>query len=140
MGAGDDVRILEEIGGERRGGDHVTAGGNDRNVAVFRAGGLDHCHAIRIRHERAILAEHEQHDALVFLRRARHQRLMAEGKGVRVHHQRRAGALARIGRKALQVARKAVAPVFHEHEAAVHARDFRKAQRRKELRAVHLRV
>ena len=140
MGAGDNVRILEEIGGERRGGDHVAAGGDDRNVAVFRAGGLDHRHAIRIRHERAILAEHEQHDALVFLRRARHQRLVPEGEGVRVHHQRRAGALARIGRKAFQVARKAVAPVFHEHEAAVHARDFRKAQRRKELRAVHLRV
>ena len=61
---------------------------------------------------------------------------MAERKGIGVHHQRRAGTFARVRRKAFQIAGETVAAVFHEHETAVHARNFSKAQRRKEFCAV----
>ena len=142
--AGDELVVLEEVRRERRGGDHVAAGGDDGHVGVFCSRGLHHRQTVGKGHEAPVLAEHKQHHARVFPGRPLQQIRVAVGERVAVHDQRRAGrieaALGQLRGELAQVAVKAVAAVLHEHETAVHARDLVKAARGKELRAVALGV
>ena len=66
---GDEIRLFQEIGGERRAGDHVEAGGQHRDAGKVRNACLHHGKARLKRHQRDVLREDEEEDARVFRRR-----------------------------------------------------------------------
>ncbi len=91
-------------------------------------------------HQGSILAEDKQVQRIAGSGGGLHQILVAQGKGVCVHDQGGGKALPLCFLQGIQVALKAVSPVFHEHQSPVHPGDFVKAQAAEKLGRSHLGV
>ena len=89
-------------------------------------------------HQGSVLAEDEQVEGIALSRRRLHQILMPQGEGVGVHHKRPGNALGFRLFQGFQVAGKAVFPVFHEDQGAVHPGNFIKAQVAEKPGGIHL--
>lgn len=114
---GGALAILEKIGGEGGGGDHIGSAQMHAHVGKLRRAFLYKAETCGGREERAIFLHHEKMQHIAVRGGVFHQRTVAQGEGIGVHHDRSDGLiLVAACEKRLSEAARTVRAVLKQHE------------------------